>query len=175
PLRAPASILDVGCGTGLWAREMAQVFPQARVVGLDVTSPRLDEQSGGGIRLDLRPPNYGFVAGNVLEGLPVPDASFDFVHMRLLVLALPHDRWPFVVSELVRVARPGGWVESVEATTLEYGGPAMDLLMSWIVAMLARRGINFSDGAAVGELLGNAGLANIATRAVQLPVGTDGG
>src|SRR5262244_353459 len=61
PLTAPASILDVGCGTGLWAREMAQVFPQARVVGLDVTSPRLDEQSAGGIGLDLRPPNYGFV------------------------------------------------------------------------------------------------------------------
>jgi ubiquinone/menaquinone biosynthesis C-methylase UbiE len=175
PLEAPTSILDVGCGTGLWARELAQRFPQAQVVGLDVTAPRVDEQPGGGGGLDLRPPNYQFVAGNLLEGLPFTDASFDFVHMRLLVLALPHDRWPFVIGELARVVRPGGWVESVEATTLEHGGPAIDLLMSWIVALLARRGIHFPDGAGVGELLRAAGLGNITERHVQLPFGASGG
>jgi ubiquinone/menaquinone biosynthesis C-methylase UbiE len=178
PLDRPSSILDVGCGTGLWAREMAQRFPQAQVVGLDVTAPRVDELASTQtqqVGLDLRPANYQFVAGNVLEGLPFPDASFDFVHMRLLVLALPHDRWPFVISELARVTRPGGWVESVEATTLERGGPAMDLLMSWIVAMLARRGIHFPDGAVVGERLRAAGLANVAERHVQLPFGAYGG
>lgn len=36
PVNAPTSILDVGTGTGRWAREMAHLFPQTNVVGLDV-------------------------------------------------------------------------------------------------------------------------------------------
>src|SRR5579864_7787970 len=36
PIGAPASILDVGSGTVRWAIEMAELFPQAQVVGVDV-------------------------------------------------------------------------------------------------------------------------------------------
>jgi len=63
-----------------------------------------------GVGVDLRPPNYAFVAGNILEGLPFADGGFDFVHMRLVFFAIPADRWPFVIGELVRVTRLGaGW------------------------------------------------------------------
>lgn len=170
PIGEPRDILDVGSGTGRWAREMAQLFPAARVVGLDVNPPPSDEAAEAG-RNDPPPQNYQFAPGNILEGLPFPDASFDFVHMRLLVLAIPHDRWPFVVSELARVTRPGGWVESVEATTLQHGGPAMDMLMDWINALLARRGISFPDGARVGEQMRAAGLTNVTATDVALPFG----
>lgn len=174
PIGEPRSILDVGCGTGRWAREMASLFPQATVVGLDITPPPADEEAEAG-GVEVRPPNYQFAPGNVLEGLPFPDASFDFVHMRLLVLALPHDRWPFVVNELVRVTRPGGWIESVEATTLEQGGPATDQLMAWIEALLARRGISFPNGGKVGELLRSTGAANVVSNRISLPFGDYGG
>lgn len=175
PIGNPTSILDVGTGTGRWAREMAATFPQANVVGLDVNEPPTDEAANSGRGPELRPPNYTFVAGNILEGLPFADASFDFVHMRLLVLAMPHDRWPFVVSELARVTRPAGWIESVEATTLEQGGPAMDLFMSWIVTMLAQRGIDFADGGKVGNLLRANGLVNVTDSKITLPFGDYGG
>ncbi|WIG58996.1 MAG: hypothetical protein OJF49_001743 [Ktedonobacterales bacterium] len=174
PVTDPASILDVGTGTGVWAREMATHFPRAKVIGLDVNLPPTDERAGTGVGLDLRPSNYEFVPGNILEGLPFADGAFDFVHMRLLVTALPHDRWPFVVNEMVRVTRIGGWVESVEATTLEQGGPAVDMLMHWVTEMLARRGVLFSDGGAVGDLLRDAGLANITARKMLLPFGAHG-
>ncbi len=39
PITNPGSILDVGAGTGRWAIEMAQAFPHARVIGLDVKPP----------------------------------------------------------------------------------------------------------------------------------------
>lgn len=174
PIGEPRSILDVGCGTGRWAREMAALFPQATVVGLDITPPPADEEAEAG-GVEVRPPNYQFAPGNVLEGLPFPDASFDFVHMRLLVLALPHDRWPFVVNELVRVTRPGGWIESVEATTLEQGGPATDQLMAWIEALLARRGISFPNGGKVGEVLRSTGAVNVVSNRITLPFGDYGG
>src|SRR5258708_892443 len=96
-------IVDVGCGTGRWCIEMAQAFPMAHVHGLDV-----DEPPPGALQA---PPNYRFVQSNVLEHLPFADAWSDFTHQRLLVAAIPTAQWPQVVSELVRITRPGGWVE----------------------------------------------------------------
>ncbi len=175
PLRNPRDILDVGTGTGRWAREMAQLFPRARVVGLDVAPPPPDEIASSGVGFDLRPPNYSFVAGNILEGLPFPDASFDFVHMRLLYGAIPADRWPFVIGELVRITRPGGWVESVESSVPRGGGPAMDLLASWVVALVARRGIDAGFAPNIGDLLRGADLIHVSAREIPLPVGAYGG
>ena len=128
PVGRPGSILDVGTGTGRWAREMAQLFPQANVVGVDVKLPPADSQAEEG-KGDLRPPNYAFVYGNLFEGLPFADGAFDFVHMRLLIKAIPHEKWPSVIKELIRVTRPGGWVESVETTILQQAGPAMSQII----------------------------------------------
>src|SRR5215469_13002453 len=38
PIRNARSILDVACGTGHWARDMARRFPRAQVVGFDTNS-----------------------------------------------------------------------------------------------------------------------------------------
>ncbi|HLJ80405.1 MAG TPA: methyltransferase domain-containing protein [Ktedonobacterales bacterium] len=171
PIARPASILDVGTCTGRWAREMAVQFPAASVVGLDIVPPRADDERS----TELRPANYRFVQGNVLEGLPFPDASFDFVHMRLMVLALPATRWPFVVRELVRVTRPGGWVESVEYGGERHGGPAITQLMRWGTQASALRGIDTAYSTQVGELLRVAGLHPVHTQEVDLPLGAYGG
>lgn len=173
PVANPASILDVGCGTGRWAREMAASFPQARVVGVDVVAPQAGTASSSA-ESDQQPPNFSFTAGNVLEGLPIPDASFDFVHMRLLFLAIPAGRWPFVVGELVRVTRPGGWVELVEAGPEVNGGPAVDQLLAWGTALLARRGVDAQYGHRIGSLLREAGLVGVEQRDITLPLGASG-
>jgi SAM-dependent methyltransferase len=172
PLKNPATILDVGTGTGRWAMDMAQAFPRAQVVGLDVNPPPADEQAGLGH--DVRPPNYSFAPGNVLEGLPFEDGTFDFVHMRLLFTAIPADRWPFAISELARVTRPDGWVESVETTGLFNGGPHVDLMMSWIAQLSARRGVNLLHGARAAEFMDVAGLRNVGASRANLATGAWG-
>ncbi len=174
PVKNALAIVDVGTGTGRWAREVATVFPYANVIGLDLHAPPVDEKAEAGGE-EMRPPNYTFVPGNILEGLPFAGASFDFVHMRLLVLALPHDRWPFVANELIRVTRPGGWVESVEVIADEQGGPAVDQIMGWVAAMLQRRGIDIADGSRVGGLLQAQGLVNVFSRRIEVPIGVHGG
>jgi ubiquinone/menaquinone biosynthesis C-methylase UbiE len=168
PTINPQEILDVGSGTGRWALEMATLFPQANVLGIDLTPPAPDAQAG-------LPDNLAFTQGNILEGLNFGDRTFDFTHLRLLLFAIPENRWPDVVRELVRVTRPGGWVEIVETGPQQNGGPAMDQIVDWITQASLKRGINPLLGSRIGELLVPSGLVNVVARGVALPVGAYGG
>lgn len=174
PLEAPSNILDVGTGTGRWAMEMAALFPSANVIGLDVVPPRADDTASLGHGLDRRPDNYVYVQGNVLDGLPFPDATFDFVHQRLLVAALPEDRWQWVVGELLRVTRPGGWIELLEAIPTR-GGPGMNALYEWLVAVGRQRGVNTLITPHIGAFLRNAGAQNVVTHDLPMALGSWGG
>lgn len=172
PIQRPMSILDVGSGTGRWATEMARLFPDANVIGTDIVAPAPDTTpSDDGVR----PDNYAFIQGNILEGLPFADGAFDFTHMRLLLFAIPEARWPDVARELVRVTRPGGWIELVETGPQRNGGPAMDQVVSWITQASLKRGINPLLGPSIGGFLGQAGVPNVAAREIALPVGAYGG
>ena len=168
PVAGPARILDAGCGTGQWGFEMCAELPAAVVVGLDLVAGKPGWPAG-----------YHRVRGNLLEGLPFADERFDFVHQRLLFLAIPLSRWPSVVAELVRVTRPGGWVELVETPFMGFqgGGPAIDGLRALIVSAAAPRGLDI-DGAVFRGLDGylrDAGLMGVNRREFGLPVGEWGG
>ncbi len=157
-------ILDVATGTGRWAIEMANAFPTAWVVGLDLEAPPPP--------VTRLPPNYQFVEGNLFAGLPFPDHTFDFVHQRFLVLALPAKQWPFVIGELVRVTRPGGWVELVEGGGgFHQTGPAMQQLLSWWDRASRHHGMDLSLMTCLGPLLQQAGLVSIHTKTYHVPVG----
>jgi ubiquinone/menaquinone biosynthesis C-methylase UbiE len=172
PLSRPQDILDVGSGTGRWAIEMATQFPDANVVGVDVAPPAADANAA----TDIRPENYAFVQGNVLERLPFADNSFDFVHQRLLVAAIPAARWPSVVAELLRVTRPGGWVELLEAESrLPNAGPGLQTSIRWMTSLAGRRGIDPASASQIGGFLQQAGAQHIASRMIALPVGERAG
>ena len=169
PIVNPQSILDVGSGTGRWAMEMAALFPHTNILGVDLTPPTMENTASGA------PENFAFTPGNILEGLKFADGSFDFVHMRLLLFAIPEARWPDVVRELARVTRPGGWVELVETGPQQRGGPAMDKIVEWITEASLKRGVNPLLGPHISRFLPMAGLTNVVSRSIALPVGAYGG
>jgi ubiquinone/menaquinone biosynthesis C-methylase UbiE len=175
PVGQPHDILDVGTGTSRWALEMALAFPTANVMSIDLVEPPVDADVGKKKRPDVRPPNYSFVTANVLEGLPFPGMSFDFVHQRLLVGAIPAVRWPEVIGELARVTRPGGWVELVEAAPTPNVGPALQALWNWLVVACDRRGLDAQVGPKIGDMLKAAGLQSVSYQEVDLPIGRYGG
>ncbi|GHO64408.1 hypothetical protein KSC_033000 [Ktedonobacter sp. SOSP1-52] len=168
PITQPKDILDVGAGTGRWADELAQAFPQAFVIGCDLVEQTTEKS--------FKQPNYRFVEADVLKGLPFRDRSFDFVHQRLLFLAIPAHAWPSELLELVRVARPGGWIELVESEIqARNAGPATQRMGQWIIEVSKRRGIDSSQVPHLGTYLKNAGLQNVVTRSVTVPMGQWGG
>ena len=157
------TILDVGCGTGIWSIEMAKLFPQAQMIGVDKVLTSLPR---------LLPPSCVFCHADVLEGLPFPDQQFDFTHQRLLVFAIPAARWPQVIQELVRVTRPQGWLELLEAgNTLLNAGPATERLFSWLEEITTAMGIDFSTVAHLGDLLKQAGCQAIEGQDIPVPLG----
>jgi SAM-dependent methyltransferase len=173
PVRQPLSILDVGSGTNRWGIEMALQFPSANVVGVDLMpSPTPTIQP---------PENYVFTQGNVVDGLPFGDDAFDFVHQRLLILALPTADWQKAISELVRVARPGGWIELVESTgQVEFNGPRRSAgsllrLNDWSVRACSMREIDLALGGRIGTVLQSQGLRNVSQRQIPIPLGSYGG
>lgn len=93
---APASALDLGTGTGKAARLVAERFPDAEVVGVDL-APRMIEQA----RALLPPELDGRVRFDVADAskLPFQDGAFDLVVLLNMI--------PFF-EELARVTAPGG-------------------------------------------------------------------
>jgi ubiquinone/menaquinone biosynthesis C-methylase UbiE len=170
PLTNPLGILDVGCGTGRWAMEMAQLFPAANVIGVDIQRPHLETA-----KVEALPLNYAFVQANVLEGLPFADADFGFVHMRLVGNAIPLNRWPATLGELVRITRQGGWIELVEMAPPRNAGQGAAAIQMWTMQLMASRNMDAFPGARLVEALRQAGLANVDYREVTLLVGNYGG
>ena len=66
--------VDVGTGSGLWAMEVAEEFPTARVIGTDISPTQPTD--------DL-PPNCEFRLESALDGLNLDDNSVDLLHSRL--------------------------------------------------------------------------------------------
>lgn len=167
PIRTPTRVLDVGTGSGQWGFDLCRAFPDSQVVGLDLVT-----------RKRPRPPRYRFVRADLLQGLPFPDGHFDFVHQRLLVLGLPVAAWPAVVSDLVRVTRPGGWVELGEIPfEIEDAGPATERVFELTRRIAAGSGLD--PGRVVFDSLDGylrqAGLVEVERREVAVPLGRWGG
>jgi len=109
-------VLDVGCGTGYFARMLAQV-PDTEVVGIDA-SP---EMLGYANRHPRKPANSRFELG-AAEALSYPDASFDVVVSSLFMHHVPPDLQANVVREMRRVLKkPGGRLLVAEVQLPERG------------------------------------------------------
>jgi SAM-dependent methyltransferase len=172
PVVQPQSILDVGCGTGRWALELAREFRAAAVIGLDLLPP--PPYGPYGLYGDA-PENCFFRYGNVLEALPFPDATFEFVHQRCFADAIPHAAWPHVAQELVRITQPGGLIELVEFGMPPTVGPALRTLNQWMSELAAQRGLDLLLGSRVGVFLSDAGAEGVVAREFPIPLGRHGG
>lgn len=105
PLEDPAEILDIGTGTGIWAIETADKYPQAQVTGTDL-SP---------IQPDLVPPNCVFEVDDATLEWTWDDDHFDFIHIREMFGSVSN--WDSFSREAFRCTKPGGYVEIVEHST----------------------------------------------------------
>ncbi|KAI1347097.1 S-adenosyl-L-methionine-dependent methyltransferase [Xylaria sp. FL0043] len=97
-------VLDVGCGTGIWAIDFADQYPHTEVIGVDI-SPSQPQWI---------PPNLKFEIDDITQPWTYARNSFDYIHMRWLIGAIPD--WYAVFREVFQTLRPGGIFESKESS-----------------------------------------------------------
>lgn len=103
PLISPAKILDLGTGTGIWAMEMADQYPDSLVIGTDL-SP---------IQPKWVPDNIRFEIDDVeSRDWTWRENYFDYIHSRFMIASI--SSWPALLRKAFKHCKPGGYVELQE-------------------------------------------------------------
>jgi SAM-dependent methyltransferase len=164
-LRPGQAAIDLGCGPrGILDLLAERVAPGGRVVGLD------SDPAHAAMAAE-------FAAARGLDGVQIitadarstglPAGCFDVVHARTLLVNLAEPAQ--AAAEMIRLARPGGWVASAEPDTehaLCYPPhPAFDRLRDIFTVAFRRNGADPWIGRRVPELFRRAGLDQVEVEA----------
>ena len=116
-VRQPEKILDLCCGTGDLAIDLAQLASeQIKVIGLDYSPPMLEKAAEKAKHAPLKA-DLGFNHGDVGD-LPFPDGYFDCIGISFAFRNLTYNNpnTPRYLSEIVRVLKNGGQFVIVESS-----------------------------------------------------------
>ncbi|GKZ27720.1 hypothetical protein AbraIFM66951_010782 [Aspergillus brasiliensis] len=95
--------LDLGCGTGIWAIDVAHEYPDAFVVGVDLAP----------IQPPNHPSNCHFYAPFDFESpWTLGEDSWDLIHLQMGCGSVVG--WPNLYRRILRHLQPGAWFEQVE-------------------------------------------------------------
>jgi malonyl-CoA O-methyltransferase len=146
---SPATVLDLGAGTGHATRALKQRFPKALVVAADI-APGMLQRAKSQSRWLRR---FERVCADAYR-LPFRDGCFDLVFSSLMLQWC--DDLDSVCAELARVLKPGGLLL---AST--FGpGTLQELRDSWLESGAPGNHVNhFFDAQSVGMAFMHAGLA----------------
>jgi len=155
----PARILDVGCGTGVFAARIREALPNAKVWGIDLVSEMLAK----GAERWRQHAGYVQPTQGDSERLPFAAGTFDIVTCANSFHHYPHqDR---AVAEMHRVLRPGGRLMLIDGYR--------DGLWGWFIYDVCVAGgegdVHHASSQRFRELFTQAGLRAIAQKVHRGP------
>lgn len=164
-------ILDLGCGTGMWALEMAKkFFGKSLVHGVDLSTQMQASEIYS---------NNDFKAMDIEESWApfIEPDSYHLIHARMLAGSIHFESWPHIYGEIFSHLIPGtGWVEQVEVDWYPYNdkGPVSDHLRFWADELHSamdqiKRPLRV-DPHRTQKLLADAGFVDIRQEVIHLPV-----
>ncbi|KAJ5586596.1 hypothetical protein N7450_006383 [Penicillium hetheringtonii] len=167
PVSNPKHILDVGTGRGTWAIDVADMFPEATVRGVDLYPPPET----------WIPPNCIMEVDDVLQEWTWRD-PFDLVHLRQMMGSFTPKEWKTFYQQCYDNLKPGGWIEQMEGNprvrcddgsvppdshTLLFGQQCCDAADNW------GRPITWADN--LREKLEEAGFVDVHVKDYKWPIG----
>ncbi len=159
-------VLDIGCGPGGWALEIAQSHPMVDVTGIDISSTMIEYAQAQAQAQRLQ--NIHFLVMDALKPLDFADNSFGLVNLRFLVGFVPTSMWPPLLAELWRVTTTGGTTRLTDTECGVSNSPALESIMKMFVRSLKFAGHTFSSDerllgttAMMGYFLRHAGFQSV--------------
>jgi SAM-dependent methyltransferase len=169
------NVLDLGCGPGGWALDVAFAYPHIEAAGIDISRAMIDYANTRAQVQKL--PNASFEVMDITKPLEFADGAFDLINARYLFAVLKRDSWTSFLKEALRLLRPGGILRLTEPADLSVSSsPAIARLNALVSQMLWRSGYGFSpDGTTMPavayrlpSLLRAAGLQEVRTQAYAI-------
>jgi ubiquinone/menaquinone biosynthesis C-methylase UbiE len=127
------SVLDIACGPGGWVLDVAYEYPEAEVMGIDISRAMINYANARARARQLANTSFGVI--DVTSPLDFSDNSFDLINGRFLIGFLTKASWSQLVSECRRILRPGGILRLTETDWL---GPTNSLAFERLTALSAQ-------------------------------------
>lgn len=168
PAERPKSVFDLGTGTGIWAIDVADQYPEAVVVGVDLSA----------IQPIWVPPNCKFELEDFNDkwsDFNHPH-TYDLIHARELLGTVPD--WTTMYRKAYQALELGGWFDQAEPSILflsEYSEFETEHPFSrWNKVMIdagEKAGMDFDIGAKIKDRLEAVGFVNVQARYAKWPIG----
>ncbi|KAJ9653700.1 hypothetical protein H2198_007157 [Neophaeococcomyces mojaviensis] len=160
--------LDLATGTGIWPIDFACQFPNATVIGNDL-SPTMPL---------IVPPNCHFYVDDIeADWTYSENEKFDFIHARFLAGAIAD--WPKLMAQSFEHLKPGGWVEFQDWNTWIYsqdGSLPPESALNRFHALTCggrhAQGFNMRPGPHLEKWIQDAGFVDVEVTKVLLPLGS---
>ncbi|HEX7157744.1 MAG TPA: methyltransferase domain-containing protein [Edaphobacter sp.] len=163
--------LEVGGGGGSIAAWLAaRVAPTGHVLATDIDTRFLES---------LNLPNTEVRRHNIAAD-PLPEAAFDLVHSRLVLIHVPEREQ--ALRRMIAALKPGGWIIdedfdlSVFPDPAKYPGEVLTSTFAAMVRIMNDRGVDQNFGRRLFGLLRTFGLADVAAegRTIMWTAGSAG-
>jgi len=140
-LSAIQDILDLACGPGEWAMQVAREYPEKRVVGVDLSKRMIEYAS---VQAEADDINATFQVMDIAKPLLFPDASFDLINTRVIMGFMKREAWLPLLSECLRVLRPGGILRITEQEAVLGNNAIFETYCTWWYRAFQQAGQAFS-------------------------------
>lgn len=168
------NILDIGCGPGGWALDVAQSYPSKQITAIDISDTMLAYANEQKKLHALK--NIRFEKMDAREKLLFENQSFDLVNIRYATGYIPRHIWPKLFMECVRITKPGGTLRISEPDRMGLTNSAafekysyyLSLLLSKLEYGFAVDPYSFGMSPMLSKLFRDAGYNDILMRSYVL-------
>jgi ubiquinone/menaquinone biosynthesis C-methylase UbiE len=168
-LSSAEQILDLACGPGKWAIDLAFTYPGIEIMGVDLDATIINYADALAASRGLT--NVTFEVMDIKKPLEFEDNTFDLINARSIVGLMDQASWPSLLTECKRILKPGGLVRITEGEAVITNSTALQQLNNFLTQTMHKQGRTFSvDGNSfgiayiLGTLLRTAGFEKLEKR-----------